>query len=237
MKVITIGGLTGGGGRIIGPLIARKLRYEYVDREIMTKIAEVLNVDVDSVRKVDEGEKIGGSGFLERLKNIFEKTAFYGGDPLYGSNIFGYLTQEYEDVKEMIYEREGVAKEAYFEKLSEVVNELSQIGNVVIVGRGASIILKDDEDTLKIGMVADKSERINRISQRYKIDSEKAELIIDERDKARQLNFKDMFGVDDPDSPNIYDVVINTSKVSIKDSVRTVLNLVELKTSFSGDSE
>ena len=45
-----------------------------------------------------------------------------------------------------------------------------------------------------------------------------------------------MFGIDDPDSPNIYDVVINTSKVSIKDSVRTVLNLVELETECSGDS-
>ena len=117
-----------------------------------------------------------------------------------------------------------------------MVNELSQVGNVVIVGRGASIILKDDQDTLKIGMVADKSERINRISQRYKVDSEKAELIIDTRDKARQVNFKNMFGIDDPDSPNIYDVVINTSKVSIKDSVRTVLNLVELETECSGDS-
>ena len=105
----------------------------------------------------------------------------------------------------------------------------------MIVGRGDSIIFKDDQDTLKIGMVADKRERINRISQRYKVDLEKAEIIIDGRDKARQLNFKNMFGIDDPDSPSIYDVVINTSKVSIKDSVRTVLNLVELKAGFSGD--
>ncbi len=200
----------------------------------MIKISEALNVDVETVRKVDEGGKIEESSFLERLKNIFEKIAFYGGDPFYGSNIFGYLTQEYEDVKEIIYDGEGHSKEAYFEKLTGVVNELSKIGNVVIVGRGASIILKDDQDTLKIGMVADKSERINRISQRYKVDSEKAELIIDTRDKARQLNFKNMFGIDDPDSPNIYDVVINTSKVSIKDSVRTVLNLVELKLSVVG---
>ena len=235
MKVVTIGGLTGGGGRIIGPLIARELRYEYIDREIMTKIAEVLNVDVETVRKVDEGVKVEEGGFLERLKNIFEKTAFYGGDPYYGTNVFGYLTQEYEDIKEIIFEREGVSKEVYFEKLSGVVNELSQIGNVVIVGRGDSIIFKDDQDTLKIGMVADKRERINRISQRYKVDLEKAEIIIDGRDKARQLNFKNMFGIDDPDSPSIYDVVINTSKISIKDSVRTVLNLVELKAGFSGD--
>ena len=81
-------------------------------------------------------------------------------------------------------------------------------------------------------MVADKSERVNRIAERYNVDDEKAELIIETRDRARQLNFKNMFGIEYPDSPSIYDVVINTSKISIKDSVKTVLNLVELKTGF-----
>ena len=230
MKVITVGGLTGGGGRIIGPIIARELEYEYIDREIMTKIAEVLNVNVESVREVDEGIGKEGDSFLGRLKNILEKTAFFSGDPYYGTNIFGYLTQEYEDVKEMLYEKDGISKEVYFEKLTTIVNQLSQIGNVVMVGRGASIILGDSKETLKIGMVADKPDRINRIAQRYNVDAAEAESIIDIRDKARQLNFKNMFGIDDPDSANIYDVVINTSKVSIQESVKTVLNLVKMKT-------
>ena len=99
-----------------------------------------------------------------------------------------------------------------------------------MVGRGASIILGDSKETLKIGMVADKPDRINRIAQRYNVDAAEAEGIIDIRDKARQLNFKNMFGIDDPDSANIYDVVINTSKVSIQESVKTVLNLVKMKT-------
>ena len=99
-----------------------------------------------------------------------------------------------------------------------------------MVGRGASIILSDSKETLKIGMVADKPDRINRIAQRYNVNLAEAESIIDIRDKARQLNFKNMFGVDDPDSANIYDVVINTSKVSIQESVKTVLNLVKMKT-------
>ena len=83
---------------------------------------------------------------------------------------------------------------------------------------------------LSSAMVADKPDRINRIAQRYNVNLAEAESIIDIRDKARQLNFKNMFGVDDPDSANIYDVVINTSKVSIQESVKTVLNLVKMKT-------
>ena len=63
MKVITIGGLTGGGGRIIGPMIARELGYEYLDREIMTKIANALNVDEKRVREIDE--EWPGIGFLK----------------------------------------------------------------------------------------------------------------------------------------------------------------------------
>ena len=129
----------------------------------------------------------------------------------------------------MLYEKDGISKEVYFEKLTSIVNQLSQVGNVVMVGRGASIILSDSKETLKIGMVADKPDRINRIAQRYNVNLAEAESIIDIRDKARQLNFKNMFGIDDPDSANIYDVVINTSKVSIQESVKTVLNLVKMK--------
>ena len=230
MKVITIGGLTGGGGRMIGPMVARELGYEYLDREIMTKIADALNVDEKRVLEIDEG--VVGNRFFERLKNIFEKAAFYSGDPYYGSDIFEYLTEEYEDIIEVIYENKEISSEIYFEKLRAIVNELSQIGNVVMVGRGASIILNDSKETLKISMVADKPERVNRIAERYNVDDEKAELIIETRDRARQLNFKNMFGIEYPDSPSIYDVVINTSKISIKDSVKMVLNLVELKTGF-----
>ena len=92
--------------------------------------------------------------------------------------------------------------------------------------------MNDSKETLKISMVADKPERVNRIAERYNVDDEKAELIIETRDRARQLNFKNMFGIEYPDSPSIYDVVINTSKISIKESVKMVLNLVELKTGF-----
>lgn len=56
--------------------------------------------------------------------------------------------------------------------------------------------------------------------------------IIEARDKSRQENFKNMFGVDDLDSPGIYDFVSNTAKFSEADSVNMALNLVELKTSF-----
>ena len=73
---------------------------------------------------------------------------------------------------------------------------------------------------------------MNRIAQRYNVDQEKAKHIIETRDRARQLNFKNMFGIEYPDSPSIYDVVINTSKISIKDSVKMVLNLVENELSF-----
>ena len=53
--------------------------------------------------------------------------------------------------------------------------------------------------------------------------------IIETRDKSRQENFKNMFWVDDSDSPGMYDFVINTTKLSEADSVNMGLNLVELK--------
>ena len=39
MPVIALGGLTAGGGRIIGPKIAKKLNIDYVDKDIIKQAA------------------------------------------------------------------------------------------------------------------------------------------------------------------------------------------------------
>ena len=46
MSVITIGGLSGGGGRKIGPLLAKDLNFDYVDRLILTNASKSINASV-----------------------------------------------------------------------------------------------------------------------------------------------------------------------------------------------
>ena len=52
MTVITLGGLTGGGARTLGPIIAQKLDADYVDRLILTNVARHVGATVEDRKSV-----------------------------------------------------------------------------------------------------------------------------------------------------------------------------------------
>ena len=81
---------------------------------------------------------------------------------------------------------------------------MAESGNVVFVGRGASIILKDLPHVLRVSAIANREDRISRIMDRESFEHEQAELKIDQRDAARKSYFRRFFQIDDPDDPYNY---------------------------------
>ena len=66
-KVITISRQLASGGAYIGHLIARKLGYKYVEREVLYAAARELGVDIKDISGQDEKK----SGFLESMLKSF----------------------------------------------------------------------------------------------------------------------------------------------------------------------
>ena len=54
MTVVAIGGLTGGGGRLLGPIVAEKLDADYVDRLILTRAAPKVGATVEALHQREE---------------------------------------------------------------------------------------------------------------------------------------------------------------------------------------
>ena len=50
MAVIALGGQTGGGARLLGPIVAQKLGADYVDRSILQKAASELGATVGALQ-------------------------------------------------------------------------------------------------------------------------------------------------------------------------------------------
>ena len=86
MPVIALGGLTAGGGRIIGPKIAKKLKIDYVDKDILKQAALQSGMDIELFTKKEESPTTFGQTFIGKISNILEKSAFSGavGDPHFG---------------------------------------------------------------------------------------------------------------------------------------------------------
>ena len=230
MAVIAVGGLSGGGGRRLGPPAAKRLGADYVDRLILTDVARHAGATVEALQQREERPPTRGERFSRILQRILERSAVTGagGDPYFGPGVAAYLTQEFEDLPQPTITRgHELEDERYFEAVSKTVHDLAEVGNVVIVGRGAYIILRDMPGVLRVGAVASLEDRIQTIVKRERVSPEVAERTVEERDKARVSFFKRFFDIDQPDSPELYDLVVNTSDVDLGYAVDLVVGAWE----------
>ena len=226
MAVITMGGLTAGGGRLLGPMVAQRLGADYVDRLILTDAARDLGATVEALHQREQrpptmGERLGGV-----LQRILERSALTGagGDPYFGPGAMAFLTEEFEDLPQpTITKGHELEDEKYIAAMRNVMNELASSGNVVIVGRGGSVILGDDPKVLRVGVVARLEDRVTRIMERERVDRAQAAKTVDARDRARADYYKRYFGIDDPEDPELYHLVLNTSDMDLEYSTEVVV--------------
>tara|TARA_Y100000817_G_scaffold314876_1_gene315687 strand:+ start:2465 stop:3172 length:708 start_codon:yes stop_codon:yes gene_type:complete len=218
MSVITIGGLSGGGGRKIGPLLAKDLNFDYVDRLILTNASKSINASVNAVSQIEERPKTFGERFSAKLQKILDTAAITSSniDPYFGPYLTSYLTEEFENVnsKTFLENPHEIDEHMLFESINKTIHELSESGDIILVGRGAHILLKDNPKALRVGIISDWEDRINNIMEREKIDKKTAEEKILNRDQSRKDYFKRFFEIDNPDDPKHYHIVINASDMS-----------------------
>jgi cytidylate kinase len=105
--------------------------------------------------------------------------------------------------------------------------ELAQKGNVVIRGWGACVLLRDVPHVARVRVCAPMELRERSVMQRrcFK-DRRAARLEIERNDAAHKRTLQAAFGVD-RDDPMLYDLVLNTERLSIDICVKLVCNLVE----------
>ena len=226
MSVITIGGLSGGGGRKIGPLLAKDLNFDYVDRLILTNASKSINASVNAVSQIEERPKTFGERFSAKLQKILDTAAITSSniDPYFGPYLTSYLTEEFENVnsKTFLENPHEIDEHMLFESINKTIHELSESGDIILVGRGAHILLKDNPKALRVGIISDWEDRINNIMEREKIDKKTAEEKILNRDQSRRDYFKRFFEIDNPDDPKHYHIVINASDMSNQRAIDTI---------------
>ena len=105
--------------------------------------------------------------------------------------------------------------------ISETILQLVSVGNVIIVGRGASIVTAKMPHVLHVRLVAPLEDRIERVCHEYNKTPEEARRYCLEEDPARTRYIKTYFKTDIND-PVHYHLVINTSRISYDDAVKLI---------------
>ncbi|MGQ9571737.1 MAG: cytidylate kinase-like family protein [Dehalococcoidia bacterium] len=224
MPVVTISGTMGSGAREIGPLVAEMLGVDYVDRQILVDAARRLGVSAEALVERDQRS----TGLRERLANMLrtflERSAVAGvGDPLIGSaGLEVLLARTY---REMGAEVSSSAQELddahYIKTITAIIRELGETGNIVILGRGSQIILKELPIALHVLVQAPLKVRISHLAKRDQLTVEEAAKRIEEVDSGRAAFHRKFFKVD-VDDPSLYDLVINTTRLPFTVAAETV---------------
>ncbi len=212
MSVVTIRGNMGSGAPEIGKLVADKLKFDYVDREIIDKVAELLQGPKHDIEMKEMPPGSLSRRILDALKRAYPSSRKVGLLPRW----------EYEGVSLPTWEK-PVDDARYLAGLKSVIKELAQSSSIVIRGRGSQFILKDYPGTLHVLIVAPLTSRVKRVMESSKSDEKNTTKEIEKYDGSRREFIKRYFhGV--LENPLDYDMVINTNRITIEDATSIIVN-------------
>ncbi len=118
-----------------------------------------------------------------------------------------------------------VSEAAFVRRLVQTLLSLAAHGECVIVGRGSPHVLPS-ASTLKVRLVAALEDRVSVMAQELGVSREKAAKHIADADRQRTRFIKEHFFAD-PSDPQHYNLVINTSRWTVRECADLVLAALE----------
>ena len=106
-------------------------------------------------------------------------------------------------------------------KTTETILQLAQIGNVVIIDRGANVITSKLWNSFHIRLVAPLEDRINHVQNLYNFDKKEALDYIKKEDSDRKDYIMNYFHKDIND-PLLYHLIINTHMISDEEAAEII---------------
>ena len=110
-------------------------------------------------------------------------------------------------------------------KTADTILHLAELGNVVIIGRGANIITKNLDSAFHVRLVGSEAKRIEHLRAYKHLSLEAASLYLRDEDLGRKRYVKKYYAAD-IDDPLLYHLVINTDLLSYGEAARTIAEAV-----------
>lgn len=187
MAIVTISHEMGAGGSEIGPMLAERLRYRYVDQDMISQAAQKYGVDEAKLTPLDETKP-----------SLFE---WFEAD-----------TRQFITI------------------LQSALLDVAEGDNVVIMGRGGQVLLRGVPHVLRVRVMAPFDMRVKRIIKDFgkrgeTVDARTTAKMVRENDHQKFGRMRYLYDVDWAD-PALYDILINTEKLSVEAGVELVVGLL-----------
>ena len=203
-RAVTISRQAGAGGHVVGERLATLLR--------MGKPSDTrpwIVFDRNLVQKVLEDHHLPGyiAGFMPEDRG----------------------TQIEQILDELFRQRPPALTLVH--QTAETILRLTELGHVIIIGRGANIVTQKFQDVLHVRLVASLERRVEYFMKSRKCTRDEALDFINVEDRGRRRYIKEYFDKD-IDDPLLYHMVLNTELLGLDATAeliaRSILNRVHL---------
>ncbi|HYG36103.1 MAG TPA: cytidylate kinase family protein, partial [Clostridia bacterium] len=113
-------------------------------------------------------------------------------------------------------------------KISDTILHLAELGNVILIGRGANIITSKLDYVFHVRLVGSLERRVQYIQEVNHLSPKEALDFVRREDLGRQRYLKKYFNKDIED-PLLYHLGINTDLVPYAEAARMIAHAVETK--------
>lgn len=230
MTVITISRQRGSRGSYIALEVARQLGLRYLDREILDSVARETGLTTDVVQDIEAR--------ATRLPRVMHLLGARPKLPVIASASLREENDREDRIGSLV--AEGMSREAaisrlktvgglayapsadYLDLVTSVVLESAAQGDAMIVGRGGQMILARMPGVLHVQILSRFESRVFELTQREAIKWREAAHRVRASDEQRASYLRRFYNVDWLD-PNLYDLVINTDRISDAAAVEMII--------------
>lgn len=208
MAVITISRQYGSGGEEIAQRVCDVLGYTYFDKNMLVQVASEMGLSEEQVVDFYE-DTYKMRSFVERLIGSRRvKVETWQKDQKTGTKTLHV---------DSLNEEQGV------KLVRDTILATYEHGNVVIVGRGGQVILKEHPGVLHVRIMAPLGARALRIKERDKLTLGEATDRAKQKDQAATTYLSKFFEID-WDNPLLYHLVLNTGRWELDAAADIVIN-------------
>jgi cytidylate kinase len=197
------------GGQAVGRLVAARLGFRYVDEQIITRAAELAQVDPAIVAATEKRQP-----FLERVLEKLAVAQDMIGPVALGTMLpvgsalieTATLPAQPDDLRTLI---------------RAAIHEVATQGQAVIVAHAASMALASHDGVLRVLMTASVATRVRRLVASAGMTEAEASAAVARSDRNRQDYFRRFYEVRE-ELPTHYDLVVNTDVLTPEQAVEII---------------
>ena len=200
--VITINRQFGTNGRQIANEIAQELGVKLVDRQILSSLAENLNMPEDKLQQMERKKPT----FWERV------SYFYRNSPAMVSTPSVDLM--------------GLTSSQIYKEQVDIMRSIAEEESCVVVGRLGFEVFKDHPNHISIFMFSNLEDRVLKVMEMYGSSRAEALKQIKQVDEAREEFTREFTGKERNDATN-YDLAVNVSTWGEKGTFDLLMSLIK----------